>query len=82
MGCSLDGNWNSRSKPRLPPARKFTVRPEGQLVNLEARLNHIDLEVANNNFLPNLTAEAHRVGSGVSIRRADEHAAFSARCPG
>ena len=35
-----------------------TVRPEVQLVNLEAKLNHIDLEVANNNFLPNLTAEA------------------------
>ncbi len=38
--------------------RALTVRPEIQLVDLEARLNHIDLEVANNNFLPNLTAEA------------------------
>ena len=36
----------------------ISVRPEIQLVHLEAKLNHIDLEVANNNFLPNLTAEA------------------------
>ncbi len=35
-----------------------TLRPEVQLVNLEAEFNHIDLEVADNNFLPNLTAEA------------------------
>lgn len=38
--------------------RAIAVRPEVQLVNLEAKLNHIDLEVANNNFLPNLTADA------------------------
>lgn len=36
----------------------ISVRPEIQLVHLEAKLNHIDLEVADNNFLPNLTAEA------------------------
>ena len=36
----------------------IAVRPEVQLVHLEAKLNHIDLEVADNNFLPNLTAEA------------------------
>ena len=35
-----------------------TVRPEIQLVHLEAEFNHIDLEVAENNFLPDLTAEA------------------------
>lgn len=35
-----------------------TVRPEVQLINLEAEFNHIDLEVAENNFLPDLTAEA------------------------
>jgi len=34
------------------------LRPEVQAVNLEAEVNHIDLEVAENNFLPNLTAEA------------------------
>ena len=33
-------------------------RPEIQLVNLEAEFNHIDLEVAENNFLPELNAEA------------------------
>ena len=38
--------------------RAWAVRPEVQLVNLEAEFNHIDLEVAENNFLPNLTAEA------------------------
>ncbi|GJL55373.1 MAG: transporter [Nitrospirales bacterium] len=35
-----------------------TVRPEVQLVHLEAELNDIDLEVAVNNFLPDLTVEA------------------------
>lgn len=35
-----------------------TRRPEVQLVNLEAEFNHIDLDVAENNFLPDLTAEA------------------------
>ena len=52
--------------PQNPEIRQFeqdkeravTVRPEVQLVNLEAEFNHIDLEVADNNFLPNLTAEA------------------------
>lgn len=34
------------------------VRPEVQLINLEAEFNHIDLEVVENNFLPDLTAEA------------------------
>ncbi len=34
------------------------VRPEIQLVRLEAEFNHIDLEVAANNFLPDLTLEA------------------------
>lgn len=38
--------------------RARTVRPEVQLVHLEAEFNHIDLEVVENNFLPNLTAEA------------------------
>ncbi len=38
--------------------RAVQVRPEVQLVNLEAEFNHIDLEVAENNFLPNLTADA------------------------
>lgn len=38
--------------------RAVTLRPEVQLVNLEAEFNHIDLEVADNNFLPSLTAEA------------------------
>ena len=38
--------------------RAVTVRPEVRLVHLEAELNHVDLEVAENNFLPNLTAEA------------------------
>ena len=35
-----------------------SARPEVQLVHLEAEFNHIDLEVAENNFLPDLTAEA------------------------
>ena len=35
-----------------------TARPEVRLVNLEAEFNHIDLDVAENNFLPDLTAEA------------------------
>lgn len=34
------------------------TRPEIQLVSLEAEFNHIDLEVAENNFLPDLTADA------------------------
>ena len=38
--------------------RAGSVRPEVQLVSLEAEFNHIDLEVAENNFLPDLTAEA------------------------
>ncbi len=38
--------------------RATMVRPEIQLVKLEAEFNHIDLEVAENNFLPNLTADA------------------------
>lgn len=38
--------------------RALTIRPEVQLVHLEAEFNHVDLEVAENNFLPNLTAEA------------------------
>lgn len=38
--------------------RALSIRPEVQLVKLEAEFNHIDLEVAENNFLPNLTAEA------------------------
>ena len=38
--------------------RAVAIRPEVQLVKLEAEFNHIDLEVAENNFLPNLTAEA------------------------
>lgn len=38
--------------------RAITVRPEVRLVHLEAEFNHVDLEVAENNFLPNLTAEA------------------------
>ncbi|MDH5585235.1 MAG: TolC family protein [Nitrospirota bacterium] len=38
--------------------RATAVRPEIQLVKLEAEFNHIDLEVAENNFLPNLTADA------------------------
>ncbi len=36
----------------------LTIRPEVRLVHLEAEFNHVDLEVAENNFLPNLTAEA------------------------
>ena len=38
--------------------RASTIRPEVQLVQLEAEFNHIDLDVAENNFLPNLTVEA------------------------
>ena len=38
--------------------RALTIRPEVQLVKLEAEFNHIDLEVAENNFLPNLMVEA------------------------
>lgn len=38
--------------------RATAVRPEIQLVKLEADFNHIDLAVAENNFLPNLTADA------------------------
>ena len=38
--------------------RAIAVRPEIQLVKLEAEFNHIDLEVAENNFLPDLTVEA------------------------
>ncbi len=55
--------------PSVNPGGKFsavqrekeqalTLRPEVQLVKLEAEFNHIDLEVAENNFLPNLTIEA------------------------
>ncbi len=36
----------------------ITRRPEVQLVHLEAQLNNIDLEVAENNFLPSLDADA------------------------
>lgn len=46
------------SQPEQDKKQALSVRPEIQLVNLEAKLNHIDLEVANNNFLPNLNAEA------------------------
>ena len=38
--------------------RAVTRRPEVQLVHLEAELNNIDLEVAENNFLPSLNADA------------------------
>jgi len=38
--------------------RAVEVRPEIHLVNLEAEFNHIDLEVAENDFLPDLTAAA------------------------
>ncbi|GJL63190.1 MAG: multidrug transporter [Nitrospirales bacterium] len=38
--------------------RATAIRPEVQLVHLEAESNHIDLEVAANNFLPDLTIEA------------------------
>ncbi len=38
--------------------RAITRRPEIQLVHLEAELNNIDLEVAENNFLPTLNADA------------------------
>ena len=38
--------------------RAVTIRPEVQRVNLAAQFNHIDRDVADNNFLPNLTAEA------------------------
>ena len=38
--------------------RAITRRPEVQLVHLEAELNNIDLEVAENNFLPTLNADA------------------------
>ena len=38
--------------------RARSVRPEVRLVHLEAEFNHIDLEVAENNFLPNLNVEA------------------------
>ena len=54
---------SSLQQQRIPQRERdkkqaIAVRPEVQLVNLEAKLNHIDLEVADNNFLPNLTAEA------------------------
>ena len=35
-----------------------SARPEVQLVSLEAKFNDIDLELAENNFLPELTTEA------------------------
>ena len=36
----------------------ISVRPELQLVQLEAEFNHIDLDVAENNFLPSLNIQA------------------------
>lgn len=54
---SLEPNPASRQFTR-DREHAATVRPEVQLVNLEAEFNHIDLEVAENNFLPDLTAEA------------------------
>ena len=33
-------------------------RPEVKLINLEAQVNHVDLDVAENNLLPDLTLEA------------------------
>ena len=61
--------WKSPPFPSVRPSqelglaeqdkqRAMEIRPEVQLVHLEAEFNHIDLEVANNNFLPNLTIEA------------------------
>lgn len=46
------------SQPERDKKQAVSVRPEIQLVHLEAKLNHIDLEVADNNFLPNLNAVA------------------------
>ena len=61
--------WNSPEFPSIPRSqnleldeqdtqRATAIRPEVQLVSLEAEFNHIDLEVAANNFLPDLTVEA------------------------
>lgn len=61
--------WKSPPFPSVLPSQKLRlseqdqqrameIRPEVQLVHLEAEFNHIDLEVADNNFLPNLTIEA------------------------
>ncbi len=51
----LAGRFHSGKQEK---ERALAIRPEVQLVKLEAEFNHIDLEVAENNFLPNLTAEA------------------------
>jgi len=37
--------------------RASTARPELQLVSLEAEFNNIDMEVAENNLLPDLSVE-------------------------
>ncbi len=50
-----DERFKAKDKERK---QAFSVRPEVQLVQLEAEFNHIDLDVAENNFLPNLTIEA------------------------
>ncbi|MZH02054.1 MAG: TolC family protein [Nitrospinae bacterium] len=63
---------NNYRAPILPPPQKIysvhdleegkkraaSVRPEVQMVNLEAELNQIDLKLAENNLLPDLTLEA------------------------
>ena len=62
-------DWESPTFPPVQPGKRFrseeqdrqqatSIRPEVQLVQLEAEFNHIDLDVAENNFLPNLTVEA------------------------
>ncbi|MGB0910824.1 MAG: TolC family protein [Nitrospirales bacterium] len=61
--------WKAPPFPSAPPIQELRlserdhqsaieIRPEVQLVHLEAEFNHIDLEVAANNLLPNLTIEA------------------------
>jgi outer membrane protein TolC len=63
---------NNFKAPLFPPAQKIyslhamqkgkqhaaNARPELKMVNLEAELNQIDLELAENNLLPDLTVEA------------------------
>lgn len=50
----LENSLNSLEGGKQRAAR---VRPEVHLVSLEAEFNNIDLEVAENNFLPDLTVE-------------------------
>ena len=62
-------DWDSPPFPRIGEAKVFkpnereaeqaaSIRPEVQLVQLEAEANHIDLDVAENNFLPSLDVQA------------------------